>query len=332
MNKQNDDFGFHTYPDDTVGAIRIGISSCLLGEEVRWNGGHTRDAYLTETLGEYFEWVPVCPEEEVGMGVPRERVRLVGEPDNPRMVGIESGEDWTERMTEYAQNRVEELQERNLHGYILKKGSPSCSYQTIHVLGDDGDPTGESRGLFARELLSRTSLLPVEDEGRLHDSDLRENFIERIFAFYRWRELTRNDPSPEDLVEFHTAHKITLMAHHPEKARELGRLVSDAGNGTFSDRLTQYGTSFMETMDVNATPGRHANAMNHLQGYLRDYLTDPDRQELTHEINKYREGITPLIVPVTLLCHHFRKHPVDWVMKQTYLAPYPEELSLRNHV
>lgn len=327
-----DRFGYHPDEDRSAGTIRIGISSCLLGEEVRWNGGHTRDNYLTETLGRYFDWIPVCPEEEVGMGVPRERVRLVGDPENPRMVGIKSGEDWTDRMQAYAEQRITELQQENLHGYILKKGSPSCSFQTQHVLGEDGDPVGESRGLFAKELLNRMSLLPVEDEGRLHDPDLRENFIERIFAYVRWHRMVEQDPSPGDLVAFHTAHKMTLMSHHPDANRELGQIVSEAGNGDLKEKLSRYGEKFMQTMEIQTTRGRHANVLDHLQGYVSENLTSDERQELSEEIDKYRRGVTPLIVPVTLLKHHFRKHPVDWVMKQTYLSPYPEELSLRNHV
>ncbi len=328
----SDDFGYWPGKNQSAGTVRIGISSCLLGEEVRWNGGHTRDNYLTDTLGRYFDWVPVCPEEEVGMGVPRERVRLVGDPDHPRMVGIRSGKDWTEQMNAYARNRVEQLQDKNLHGYILKKGSPSCSFQTIHVLGDDGDPVGESRGLFAQELIERMALLPIEDEGRLHDPDLRENFIERVFAYVRWKRLLEENPSPGDLVEFHTAHKITLLSHHPESNRKLGQIVANAGEENFDERLRHYGREFMETLQIQSTRGRHTNALEHLQGYVSDKILPIERQELSNEMDRYRRGIIPLIVPVTLLKHHFRRHPIDWVMKQTYLSPYPEELSLRNQI
>lgn len=321
-------------PGEADVTIRIGISSCLLGEEVRWNGGHTRDYFLTDTLGKYVEWVPVCPEEEVGMGVPRERVRLLGDPDDPRMIGRESGEDWTERMKSYANNRVEELQEENLHGYILKKGSPSCGMERVMVLDDDEeDPVGESPGIFAKELMSEMTRLPVEDDGRLHDAGLRENFIERVFAYYRWSKLMEQDPSPGDLVEFHTAHKMTLLAHSDQGLRELGQLVAKAGSvEDFEKLLDEYGTKFMGMMGQVVDRGGHTNVLQHLQGFLKEHLTDDERQELSEEITKYRNGLTPLIVPVTLLRHHFRKHPVDWVMKQTYLSPYPTELQLRNHV
>lgn len=321
---------FQTEEDDVT--IRIGISSCLLGEEVRWNGGHTRDRFLTDTLGKYIDWVPVCPEEEVGMGVPRERVRLMGDPEDPDMIGRESGEDWTDRMKEYARNRVEELKEENLHGYILKKGSPSCGMERVMVL-DGEDPAGESPGLFAKQLMSEMTLLPVEDDGRLHDAGLRENFIERIFAYYRWRKLLEQDPTPGDLVAFHTAHKMTLMAHNQEGLRELGQMVAEAGDADdFEEVLDAYGARFMEIMGEVVDRGGHANVLSHLQGYLKEDLTDDERQELAEEIEKYRTGLTPLIVPVTLLRHYFRKYPEDWVKKQTYLSPYPTELQLRNHV
>ncbi len=312
--------------------VRIGISSCLLGERVRWNGGHTRDRFLTDTLGEYVEWVPVCPEKEVGMGVPREQVRLLGDPEDPKLVGRESGEDWTERMQSYAEKRIDELRENNLHGYILKRGSPTCGMEKIKVLDDRQQPNGEGPGLFARKLMEKLSLLPVEDDGRLNDPVIRENFIERIFAFHRWRRLIDRNPESSDLIEFHTAHKMTLLAHHQEKYRELGRLISSVGNGTFEEIRDEYGRRFMETMAEHADRGGHANVLHHLQGYLKEKIPDDDRQELDREIRKYREGQVPLIVPVTLLKHHFRKNPMDWVMKQTYLNPYPAELQLRNHV
>ncbi|NCO35332.1 MAG: hypothetical protein AUJ92_21970 [Armatimonadetes bacterium CG2_30_59_28] len=313
-------------------ALRIGISSCLLGQEVRFDGGHKCDRFITQTLGQFCEFVPVCPEVEVGMGVPRESVRLIGSSGAPRMVGVKSGTDWTDRMVEYARNRVAELESEPLHGYILKKRSPSCGMDGVRVYGEKGMPNRNGRGLFAGALVNCYPLLPVEEEERLQDMPIRDNFIERVFAYYRWMELLRSSPAPRDLVAFHTRHKCALVAHSPEEYRQLGRLVATVGKAVRRQLLDEYGSLFMSALKRMATHRKHANVLYHLLGFLKRSIDADDKAELVGCIESYRRLTLPLIVPVTLLLHHFRKYPVDWVMEQTYLNPYPAELMLRNHV
>lgn len=315
-----------------VGKIRVGISQCLLGEKVRYDGGHKLDTLITETLGRFFEWAPVCPEVEIGLGVPRESLRLVGEADRPRMVGVKSGADHTDEMILWARGRLEGLSAMELCGYILKKDSPSCGMERVRVYSPGGMAARHGRGIFAAQLMSRFPLLPVEEEGRLHDMVLRENFVERVYAFHRWNEFLKEKPRAGDFVRFHTRHKLTLSSHSETIYRRLGRLAAEAGNRRMRDLAPEYGEMFMAALAVKATAKKHANVLFHLLGYLKQNLDADDRAEIVDRIEDYRAGLVPLIVPMTLLLHHFRKHPIPWVMEQTYLNPYPAELMLRNHV
>lgn len=314
--------------------LRVGISECLLGRPVRHDGGHKHDRFLTDTLGLWVDWVPVCPEVEIGLGTPRPAMRLVAAGTGSRLVVRKTGEDLTERMTSWAATRLEDLP--GLDGFVLKKDSPSCGMERVRVYPGQGDgsPTREGRGIFASALLDHHPLLPVEEEGRLHDPVLRENFVERLFAYRRWCSFAASRPGPGDLVAFHTAAKMTLLAHHPAKYRELGRLVADAGAaaGGFTVLLDRYGTGFMEVLRHRATRRRHTNVLQHLLGYLKRDVDTDDRAELVGLIEAYRNGHVPLVVPITMLKHHFRRHGTDWVLSQTYLNPYPDEMMLRNHV
>jgi uncharacterized protein YbgA (DUF1722 family)/uncharacterized protein YbbK (DUF523 family) len=313
--------------------IRLGVSTCLLGEEVRYDGGHKLDQFLVNTLGRFVEWVPVCPEFEIGLGVPRESLRLVGDPESPRLVAPKSGQDHTERMQTWARERLEELAAVKLHGFIFKKNSPSSGLFRVRVYDDKGMPQRVGTGIFPREVMKRFPLLPLEEEGRLHDMRLRENFIERIFVYYRWTRLLEEDPKPGGLVRFHTAHKLTLMAHSPSHYQEMGRLVAQAGSLPWEELAEKYGRLLMEGLKVLGTSGKHTNVLQHLMGFLKDVLTREDKAELLGLIEDYRQGLVPLIVPLTLLQHHLRRRPVpDWVHQQVYLNPYPKELMLRNHV
>jgi uncharacterized protein YbgA (DUF1722 family)/uncharacterized protein YbbK (DUF523 family) len=322
----------HDAPEAPHDPIRIGISSCLLGEKVRFDSGHKRDAFVVETLGQYFDWVPVCPEMEIGLGTPRESLRLVGTTETPRLIASKSQSDHTEAMLGFAANRLQGLATMGLHGYILKKDSPSCGMARVRVYGASGAAQRNGQGLFARALMKRFPLLPVEEEGRLHDMPLRENFVERVFAYYRWRTFCVSSPAPHDLVRFHTQHKLTLMAHSRQHYQILGRLVAQAGKQRMADLLQEYGTPLMAGLKVKATRKKHANVLSHLQGYLKKQLDATDKAELVTCIEDYRQGLLPLVVPLTLLKHHFRRHPTPWVAEQIYLQPYPAELMLRNHV
>ena len=313
--------------------IRLGISTCLLGERVRYDGGHKLDHFLADVLGRYFEWVPVCPEVEIGLPIPREPVRLVGDPANPRLVAPKSGADYTETMQAWASKRLDELAAVDLCGFVLKSKSPSSGLFRVRVYDEHGNPSRTGTGIFPRAVMQRFPLLPLEEEGRLNDLPLRENFIERVFAYYRWTEMLKNEPTPGGLVRFHTAHKLTLMAHSIKHYQELGRLVAQAGTLPWDELIAAYGAKFMEGLALLGTRRKHVNVLQHLMGYLKKDLSSEDKQELLGLIEDYRQELVPLIVPLTLLRHHLRRHAVpEWVWQQVYLNPYPKELMLRNHV
>jgi uncharacterized protein YbgA (DUF1722 family)/uncharacterized protein YbbK (DUF523 family) len=312
--------------------IRLGVSACLLGEEVRYDGGHKRDAFLTDTLGPFVEWVPVCPEVELGLGIPRPPIRLVGDPGAPRLVVENTGEDLTGRMRQWARRRVTELAALGLHGYVLKKASPSCGLLRVRVYDEAGRPGAVGRGLFAAALTEALPTLPVEEEGRLTDAGLRENFIERVFAAGRWQAFTASRPRARDLVAFHAAHKLAILAHSPRDYAALGRLVAGAGARASGEVVERYGEAFMRALAVRATRARHTNVLQHLAGFFKRQLTGDERAELAEVIEEYRRGLVPLVVPVTLVKHHVRRLGLAYLADQVYLSPHPRELMLRNHV
>jgi uncharacterized protein YbgA (DUF1722 family)/uncharacterized protein YbbK (DUF523 family) len=312
--------------------IRLGISACLLGEPVRYDGGHKRDPYLVEALGRYVEWVPVCPEVELGLGTPRETLRLVRIGQDIRMVMPKSGQDHTEGMRAFERKRARELEEEDLCGYILKKDSPSCGMERVRLFDAHGVPAKSGRGLFAEALLQHFPNLPVEEEGRLSDARLRENFLERVFAYRRLRTLFAARWKVGDLVTFHTAHKFLLMAHSPQAYANLGRLVAAAKKTPRAALRERYEAEFMQALSVIATPRRHANVLEHIVGYFRDQLDADSRRELLSLIEDFRRGLVPLIVPITLIRHYVRRFDVAYLRGQIYLQPHPKELMLRNHV
>jgi uncharacterized protein YbgA (DUF1722 family)/uncharacterized protein YbbK (DUF523 family) len=310
---------------------RLGISACLLGREVRWDGGHRRDPFLTETLGRFVEWVAVCPEVEAGLGTPREPIRLEGTASAPRLMGPRSRSDFTARMARFARRRADELAALDLSGYVLKKDSPSCGMERVRLHGEKGPPSRRGIGVFARALMDSLPLLPLEEEGRLHDPGLRENFIERVFAYDRWKRFVAKRPTRGGLVAFHTAHKLLLLAHDPAAYRRLGRLVADAKARPLRALLDEYGEAFMAALRRPATPARHANVLEHMLGYVSDALTAGERQEIVARVDDYRRALVPLVVPLTLLRHHVRRLAVAYLADQVYLDPHPKELMLRNH-
>jgi len=317
---------------------RIGISRCLLGDEVRYDGGHKRDPFLVSTFGPFVEWVPVCPEIEVGMSTPRETIQLVARADgvaagahHVRLLGVKSREDWTSRMTTYSASRVRELVSENLAGYVLKKDSPSCGLERVRVQ-HEGRVSRGGRGLFAEALVDSLPNLPVEEEGRLNDPALRENFIERVFAYQRVRALFSGRWTIGTLVTFHSMNKLQLLSHSRQGYAELGRLVAGAVKHPRRDLSAAYQRVFMATLAKLATPGRHSDVMMHAVGHLKRLIQTGDRDELLAAIEDHRRGIVPLVVPITLLRHHVRRRDVGYLEDQTYLEPHPRELALRNHV
>jgi uncharacterized protein YbgA (DUF1722 family)/uncharacterized protein YbbK (DUF523 family) len=312
------------------GKIKVGVSRCLLGDPVRYDGGHKRDRYLTDVLGAYFEWVPVCPEVEVGMGVPREAVRLIGDTKQPRLKGNKTGKDWTAAMQAYSEKRLDDLGREELCGFIFKSDSPSSGAFRVKVYSEKGQVAGSGSGVFAGAFLRRFPLVPVEEEGRLHDLPLRENFIERVFSYHRLRRLGAAF-SRGALVAFHTRQKLLIMSHSPKHYQALGKLVAGIKQHTPKAFLEAYTSLFLEALAQKATAARHANVLQHILGYLKRDLDGPAKQDLLRVIEDYRRELVPLVVPVTLLKHYVNKLQVAYLCDQYYLHPHPQELMLRNH-
>ena len=312
--------------------IKLGISACLMGELVRWNGGHSRDRYLTDILGRYVEYVPVCPEVECGMGVPRETLRLVGHPDNPTLVTSKTNIDHTDRMTAWARRRVKELKKEHLCGFVFKKNSPSSGLFRVPVKNFKGMPQKTGQGIFARVFTQYFPLIPVEEDGRLNDSKLRETFIEQIFTLMRWREILSKNKSMGNLVDFHTRHKLLIMSHSPNHLRTMGKLVANGNAFTMKDLYTQYEILLMWALSLKTTLKKNINVIQHIMGYFKNQLSPDEKQEMLEIIERYRQEHVPLIVPVTLLNHYVRKYEQPYLAQQFYLNPHPVALKLRNHV
>ena len=313
--------------------IKLGISACLLGEKVRFDGGHKLDRFITETLGKFVEFVPVCPEVECGLGIPREAMHLVVAPDGPRLVTVRSQVDHTERMLAWARKRIVELEQEDLCGFIFKSDSPSSGMERVKIYSSKGGGAAKTGvGLFAREFMQHFALLPVEEEGRLHDPGLRENFLERLFTMKRWRDTLALGPKPGHLVDFHTRHKLLIMSHSPKHYEVLGKLVAHIKGIPLPELYEQYQTSLMEALRLKSTIKKNINVLLHVMGYFKKELSPAEKEELLEIMDDYRKGFIPLIVPVTLLNHFVRKYEQAYLKDQYYLHPHPIELKLRNHV
>ncbi len=316
----------------TTAPLRLGISRCLLGDKVRFDGGHKRDNFLTDGLGRYVEWVPVCPEVEAGLGTPREAMQLVGDPGHPRLMTIKSRKDHTEAMETMTSNRLAFLKELDLSGYVFKKDSPSCGVERVRLYNEHGMPSRQGVGIFTRAFMKQFPLIPVEDEGRLCDPVLRENFIERVFCYRRYQDLLNNGVTKQAIVRFHTIHKYLLLSHSQQHHQALGRLVGDAERYRPKELALKYGELFMKALAVKATVRKHVNVLQHMMGYFKDRLSAQEKAELLGVIGDYHRGLTPLIVPLTLVRHYVQKFDVGYIRDQVYLNPHPKELMLRNHV
>jgi uncharacterized protein YbgA (DUF1722 family)/uncharacterized protein YbbK (DUF523 family) len=315
-----------------VEKIKIGISTCLLGEKVRYDGGHKLDRYITETLGQYFDYVPVCPEVEYGLPIPRESLRLVGDPASPRLLTTRTGVDHTEGMNRWAERRLDDLEYEKLCGFIFQSRSPSSGLRGVTVYTPSGMPRRSGTGIFAAALVRRNPLLPVIDDGRLHDPSLREPFIDSVFVYGRWQGFFRKGGQMKDLIDFHTDLKLLVLAHSPTHYSMLGRLVAGQKASSLEELLMSYLSLLMEALRLQATSRKNTNVLFHCMGYFKKHLTGDEKEELIEIIGAYHKGFVPLIVPVTLINHYVRKYREPYLKRQFYLNPHPIELMLRNHV
>ncbi len=311
----------------------LGISSCLLGNNVRYDGQHSYNAWLVETLGKYVEYIPVCPEVGIGLPIPREALRLVGDIEAPRLITVFSKEDYTDSMISFSQAKIHDLLNKELCGFVFRSKSPSSGMERVKVYPENGGMSQKKGvGIFARELMKAMPLLPCEEEGRLHDAVLRENFIERIFVMNRWHELKRSGLTPKSIIDFHTRHKLLLMAHSPQLYREMGKLVAAVAQFSMDQFQGQYLGLLMKACSLHASPSKHQNVMQHILGYFKKDLSAFEKAEMLDLIASYKAHLIPLIVPITLLNHYIRKYEKPYLAEQYYLNPHPMELALRNHV
>lgn len=317
------------YGERFPGTIKIGVSACLLGRKVRFDGGHKRSRFIADALADHFEFVAFCPEVAIGMGTPRQPIRLVGDDRNPQAVGVKTPElDVSQPLRNYGKKVAGDI--TDLCGFIFKKDSPSCGMERVKVYNDKGMPERSGTGLFAREIIEAHPLLPVEEEGRLNDADLRDNFITRVYVYARWKALVAGGLSKSGLIEFHTDHKYLLMSHSTVVYKQLGQLLSDLTRASLADIADSYIARLMQTLSKPATRKRHTNVLQHLLGYLKRDLDSAHRTDLNETIDAYRRGEFPLVVPIRMLQHHFSVHPHPYINQQVYLNPHPQALLLRN--
>ena len=314
-----------------MNAITLGISSCLLGNKVRHDGGHKRNVYVLSTLSEYFTFRPYCPEMAIGLGVPRPTIRLTRSTNGIRLTGSDDPDlDVTDDMIGWSESATKGMQD--LSGFVLKNNSPSCGMERVRVYHGKGAPSRDGTGLFAAELMKKLPWLPVEEEGRLNDPMLRENFIERVFVYYRWQQMADNGLSVSGLMDFHQRHKFILLAHDEVEYRKLGPLIASVNKKNLAQVAEEYLIRMMTSLKARASRKRHANVLMHVMGFLKNKIDGDDKKELIEVMDNYRHGKVPLIVPITLMKHHLRRFPDEYISNQYYMAPYPQELMLRNMI
>ena len=319
--------------EQTDARPKLGISSCLLGNEVRYDGGHKHNAYVTQTLGAYFDFVPFCPEVAIGLSTPRPPIRLVDDGEAIRVLGTQdSNLDYTEKLSGYGDRVAASLDD--YCGYIVKKDSPSCGMERVKVYKNRKDvpPVRSGSGAYTAAVMASRPELPVEEEGRLMDPGLRENFVIRVFTLFRWRRMVAEGLTPGSVVEFHTRHKFLLLAHDEATYRQLGPLVAKAGIGDLDLLANEYIVTLMQGLRHVATPGKQANVLMHIMGFIKNQMTDEDKTEMLDLIEMHQSGLVPVIVPITLMNHFLRRYPHEYIDKQYFLEPHPRELMLRNHI
>jgi uncharacterized protein YbgA (DUF1722 family)/uncharacterized protein YbbK (DUF523 family) len=312
--------------------IKIGISSCLIGKNVRFDGGSLKPELINKVFPKYFNYTSFCPEVEIGMSIPRETIRLQKENDRIHLVAPKSGNDYTDEMTSYSKNKVQSLSQSNICGFILKKDSPSCGMERVKIYDPNKVPTKTGVGIFAQELKACFPLLPIEEEGRLNDIRLQEHFVERVFTLDRLKKFLITLPGPGKLMSFHANHKMQLMVHHPEKYRQLGSKVAGVRKEDMENFLKEYQQKFLEIMQKKPTIKQHIDVLYHLLGFFKTHISAEEKKEFIDLVEQYRNGQIPIIVPLTMIKHYLKKYPIDWLGSQTYLDPYPPELKLRSYL
>lgn len=310
--------------------IPVGISECLLGEPVRFDGGHKRNRFLTDVMSRYFDYRPVCPEVAIGLGIPRKPIRLVATDRGTRVQGADDAQlDVTEALAVEADKASARMPD--ICGYVFMQNSPSCGVFRMKRYADNGHPLdSDGRGAYAERLLQLRPLLPVEEAGRLSDAGLRENFITRVYAYHDWKCSVEIEPTAARVVDFYSRYKYQVMAHHVPGYKRIGRLVAQAGSMDIHTLCDEFLQQFMAALSHQAGRKGNTNTMMHLRGYLRDLLDKDEQEELSRLIRAYREGEVPLVVPLTLLKHYLRKVDNPYLQQQTFWAPHPEKLGLRN--
>jgi uncharacterized protein YbgA (DUF1722 family)/uncharacterized protein YbbK (DUF523 family) len=310
---------------------RLGISSCVVGQKVRYDGTAKRDRWVVELLGRHVDFHPVCPEVAIGLGTPRPPIRLVGTPDAYRVVGVDDPSvDVTEALEDFALDTAAKL--GDISGYIFMSKSPSCGMERVKVYGANGPAVKQGVGAYARVLMQSLPHLPCEEEGRLNDPMLRENFVNRVFAYRRWQSLRAGRLDAKSLIDFHARHKYMVMAHSQAAYQRLGRLLSNLKGVDLDSIADAYEAEFMSALKRRVGRKRHVNVLQHIQGYLKNRIDGSDKRELADSIEAYRREEVPLVVPVKLLRSYFRRNPDDYIDRQWYLDPYPESLGLRNGI
>lgn len=314
--------------DNNESDLVIGVSSCLLGEQVRFDGGHKHNAYLTKTLSAFFRFESFCPEMAIGLGVPRKTIKLIKLKEDIRCVGSDDeSQDYTQALSDSADQQSS--WHSKLCGYVVKKSSPSCGMERVKVY-DNGHPVNMGEGIYTKRMMENFPNLPVEEEGRLEDPVIRENFIGRVIFYSRWRLLLEDGLTLHGLTSFHAQHKLLFMSHDQDLCRSLGADIAKIREADLQDFIPQYISRAMDLMKIKASIGNHVNVLQHIQGYLKKHLDSEDKQELNESIEDYRLGRLPLIVPITLLRHHFKRHPNAYIENSVYMKPHPKELMLLN--
>lgn len=312
--------------------LKLGISSCLLGNRVRYDGRHKLDRFLTHTSGRHVRYVPVCPEVECGLPVPREPMRLEGSPATPRLMTHHSRRDLTGQMLRWTTKRLKSLERQNLCGFIFKSKSPSCGMKRVPVCRSGGRIIGRSPGIFAREFAKQFPLLPVEDEVRLQDSDLWENFIERILTLRRYRQAIRREKVAKAVAEFHACHRLLIMSHSETLCRRMERLVSDIGKRKPQGVVAEYQAMLLKSLQLPATPQKHAKVLRRIMQHFERQLSAGEKKKLLRSVEAFRLGRPPRVVPLRLLACHAHRCRVEHLRNQVYLHPHPLEFQLRARV